>query len=244
LDLSGAYAAGIDDDPESWPAPDHVDFDGFIYGYLRKPDDARHRLELLRRQSLIGAENGEHQRVRAQPYRQLAKVLRDMGYEQEGRRTLIAFEEQRDLREHFNKPEKMLRWLYRKALRYGYEPHKPAAIIAVALFLAGWLFVSLGNRAGVMAPTAELTTLATVTHSQPSQLSPILYSLDALSPIHAFRQEENWWPRAESWRWCICWPTALPCGYLLRFWLCFEISAGWILTGLIVAGFTGIVRRE
>lgn len=33
-------------------------------------------------------------------------------------------------------------------------------------------------------------------------------------------------------------------GYLLRFWLSFEILAGWILTGLIVAGFAGIVRRE
>ena len=41
-----------------------------------------------------------------------------------------------------------------------------------------------------------------------------------------------------------CWPTALPWGHLLRVWLCFQILAGWILTGLIVAGFAGIVRRE
>jgi len=72
----------------------------------------------------------------------------------------------------------------------------------------------------------------------------MLYSLDALLPIHAFGQEVTWWPTAENWHWCVCWLMNLPWGYLLRLWLSFEIVAGWILTGPIVAGFTGIVRRE
>jgi len=167
-----------------------------------------------------------------------------MGYEKEGRQILIGFEEERDRRENFGMREMGLRWLYRRALRYGYEPRKPTAVIAVALYLVGWLFVALGNRAGLMVPLSELSTPGAVIHVQPDQLSPMLYSMDALLPIHAFRQEEHWWPAAESWRWCVCWPTALPWGHLLRVWLCFQILAGWILTGLIVAGFAGIVRRE
>jgi len=67
-----------------------------------------------------------------------------MGYEKEGRQILIGFEEERDRRENFGMREKGLRWLYRRALRYGYEPRKPTAVIAVALFLVGWLFVALG----------------------------------------------------------------------------------------------------
>jgi hypothetical protein len=116
--------------------------------------------------------------------------------------------------------------------------------MAVALFLFVWFFVSLGSRATLMVPVSELSAPGGVIHAQTDQLSPMLYSLDALLPIHAFRQEENWWPKVESWRWCFYPPTGLPWGYLLRIWLCFQILAGWILTGFVIAGFAGIVRRE
>ena len=244
MDLGGASASHVDDDPESWPSRDHVDLDGFLYGYLRRPDDALRRLDLLGRQSLTGTEGSDNRHVRAQPYRHLAKVLREMGYEKEGRKALFGLEQERDRRENFGRREKLLRWLYRRVLGYGYEPHKPASVLGVLVFLIGWIFVSLGNTAGLIIPVSELTPPGAVVHAQPRQLSPMLYSLDALLPIHAFRQEENWWPRAEVWRWCICPPTALPWGYVLRLWLCCQILAGWILTGVIVAGLAGVVRRE
>ena len=96
--------------------------------------------------------------------------------------------------------------------------------------------MSLGNAAGLIIPVSELMASGAVVHAQPRQLSPMLYSLDALLPVHAFRQEENWWPRAEGGRWTVWPPTALPWGYVLRLWLCFQILAGWVLTGIIVAG--------
>ena len=106
----------------------------------------------------------------------------------------------------------------------------------ILFFLAGWIFVSLGNAAGLIIPVSELMASGAVVHAQPRQLSPMLYSLDALLPIHAFRQEENWWPRAEGGRWTVWPPTALPWGYVLRLWLCFQILAGWVLTGINVTG--------
>lgn len=243
LDLSGAFAESIDDDPQSWPSANNVDVDGFTYNYLRRPDEALRRLELLARQPMSGS-NGSKQRVHAQPYRHLARVLRDMGYERESRATLVALERERDRREKFSATQKFLRSLYRIALRYGYEPHKPSIAIAILIFAIGWILVSLGTSAGLMAPMPESVT-AKAPRSVPSnQLSPMLYSLDTLLPIHAFNQEANWWPRAEAWRWCLCWPVRLPWGYFLRLWLSLEIVAGWLLTGVIVAGLTGIVRRE
>lgn len=243
LDLSGAFAESIDDDAESWPTADHVDVDGFTYNYLRRPDEALRRLQLLARQPMRGS-GGSKQRVRAQPYRHLAKLLRDMGYERESRAALVAFERERDRREEFSTSEKFLRSLYRIALRYGYEPHKPAIVIAILVFVVGWIVVSLGSSAGLMVPISGLARTKTLPPVPGGQLSPMLYSLDTFLPIHAFGQEAGWWPAVESWRWCLCWPTRLPWGYLLRLWLCLQIVAGWVLTGLVVAGFAGIVRRE
>lgn len=192
MDLSGASAGGIDfdEDSKSWPDAEHVDFDGFIYGYLRNPGDALGRLDLLSRQALARPQESENQRVCAQPYRQLAKVLREMGYEKQARNTLIALEEERDRREHFSRPQRFLRWLYRTGLRYGYEPHKPATIIAVGLFLIGWALVGLGNRVGLMVAVSAPPHPSRAMYAQAAELSPMLYSLDVLLPIHAFHQED------------------------------------------------------
>jgi hypothetical protein len=200
LDLSGAFAGGIDDDAESWPSSQHVDLDGFTFDYLRRPDEALRRLELLARQPLSGSQ-GARQRVKAQPYRHLARVLREMGYERESRQILIGLERERDRRETFNVCQKFLRSLYRITLRYGYEPQKSAVMIAIMFFLLGWVFVSLGTSAGLMDRVSELTKPEGVTRAQPTQLSPMLYSLDVLLPIHGFEQEVNWLclPKTSSW---------------------------------------------
>jgi hypothetical protein len=177
--------------------------------------------------------------IRAQPYRQLSKVLRDMGYEKEARRVLIALEEERD-RQSLQVWQKARRRFYRVGFRYGYDPVKPAVVVALVGFLIGWVVVSLGKSAGLMI-SARSRTLAS---ASAGQLSPMLYSLDVLLPIHAFHQEEEWWPRAEGWRWCFCWPGDLPWGHLLRWWICIEMVLGWTAIGLIVAGLAGVVRRE
>jgi hypothetical protein len=96
LDLCRATADAIDADPESWPEHNNVDLDGFTYRYLRRPDDAFLFLDVLRRQHVVKATTSKNRRVQGHPYRELAKTLRQMGYEREARRTLIAFEEERD----------------------------------------------------------------------------------------------------------------------------------------------------
>lgn len=234
IDLSGASADALDDDPESWPSAGNLDLDGFAYNYLRNPVDARRRLEWLRRQLPVSLrERRDHFHPR--PYQQLAKVLRDAGYEKEARRILIGFQRDRDLYEDFGVFAKIGRAIYRQ-IAYGYEPRQGAFYASIFLVLVGWLFVWAGNRAGLMVPAK--------TSVGGPDLIPLLYSLDTFLPIHAFRQHEMWWPNAEAWSWCLCGPSKWPWAYLLQIWECIEVSLGWILTGLIVAGFAGIVRRE
>ena len=234
IDFSGASASALDDDLASWPMPGNLDLDGFVYNYLRNPGDARRRLEWLRRQLPIDhAQRREHFRPR--PYQQLAKVLRDAGYEREARRILIGFQRDRDRYEHFGLLMKIGRAMYHQ-IDYGYDPRRGASIMSAVVILLGWLLIGAGSETGLMVPTK--------TSVSPPTLIPLLHSLDTFLPIHAFRQQESWWPRAETWQWCFCGPSMWPWGYLLQIWVVTEIFIGWILTALIVAGFAGIVRRE
>jgi hypothetical protein len=242
LDLSNVSASAVDADDQSWPAPERVDVDGFTYGYLRQPDLASRLLEVVRGASVALSNRMNEPRVRAQPYRQLSKVLADMGWEKESRTVLIALEEERDRRGSLPLWQKARRLFYRVGFRYGYDPVKPAAITALVAFLIGWFFVSLGKGAGLMLSKESGTSA--LAGAETEQLSPMLYSLDTLLPIHAFHQEDNWWPRAEDWHWCFCLPAHPPWGYLLRWWLSAEIALGWAAVGLIVAGLAGVVRRE
>lgn len=210
------------------------DLDGFVYNYLRNPGDARRRLEWLRRQLPVDQAESR-KRFRPRPYQQLAKVLRDAGHEKDARRILIGFQRDRDRYEDFGILTKIGRWLYRQ-IGYGYEPRRGAFCTSFVVIFLGWLLVSAGDKAGLMVPTK--------TSASVRDFIPLLYSLDTFLPIHAFRQQETWWPVAETWQWCFCGPARWPWGYLLQIWVCTEIFFGWILTALIVAGFAGIVRRE
>jgi hypothetical protein len=234
--LCEASSRALYDDENSWPVAGNLALDGFTYDSLggKSPVDAKTRLKWLRRQLPKEPRNDA---FHPQTYRQLAKVLRSTGHEKEARQILIEYERDRDRFQQFAVFTRLGRWVY-QIFGYGYRPHFGALIFAAAIFLLGWALVSLAHTSGLMVPTEKGASIRS------SHLSPFLYSLDAFLPVHAFHQEESWWPAVESWDWCFCPPGRWPRGYLLQLWLCFQILAGWILTGLVVAGFAGIVRRE
>ena len=60
-------------------------------------------------------------------------------------------------------------------------------------------------------------------------LEPAVYAADLLVPVINLGQRDNWRPASEKGYRII--PAALG-------------TLGWLLTTLIVAGFTGLVRRE
>jgi hypothetical protein len=86
LSLAGAELGAIIDDPASWPAPGDLVLNRCLYGSLvGAATDPLLRLDWLSRQS--PARWGED--FWPQPYEQLAKVLREMGHDDDARAVLI-----------------------------------------------------------------------------------------------------------------------------------------------------------
>ena len=84
LNLDGASVGSLLDDPQSWPAPGKLSLDGFTYEHLGVAD-APSRLRWLALQAVY----------HPQPYRQLAKVLREQGDEGGATAALVASEDLR-----------------------------------------------------------------------------------------------------------------------------------------------------
>ncbi|MEM6680301.1 MAG: hypothetical protein AAF675_20750, partial [Pseudomonadota bacterium] len=63
--------------------------------------------------------------------------------------------------------------------------------------------------------------------------SALAYSADTLLPIVALHQEAHWTPN-----------PATSTGWWGRWYLWFHIFAGWALSLLAVAGFSGLVKSE
>jgi hypothetical protein len=84
VSLSYAHTNSLIDDSESWPSANCLELDGFTFEALsgEAPTNSRDRLIWLDLQP--------KNRFHPQPYRQLAKVLREQGHDNEARKILIA----------------------------------------------------------------------------------------------------------------------------------------------------------
>ena len=149
ISLASSQVGRLMDDKDSWGKGLYLD--GFTYDSIigDTPTDAATRLEWLDKQyqPLTGL-NGDGADFKPQPWRQLAKVLQEMGHAEDARQVSIAFEHR--LRKanligqtpkHPHWLFKLFSWFYRKVSRvghwlfwlftgYGYRP----------LRLLGWMF--------------------------------------------------------------------------------------------------------
>lgn len=171
ISLASATVGRLVDDVESW-AGDLL-LDGFVYDKLdgETPPNARDRLEWLSKQHASHAGlDGEGANFRPQPWRQLQKVLRDMGHMEDARQVAIAFEDQLRLANligHTSKHENML-WalFYRYTCRgfhglfgwlagYGYRPLRLlGGMLGVWLFCAAFYWCAALD--GEFAPSNPL----------------------------------------------------------------------------------------
>ncbi len=152
LDLRSASVNGLIDDQASWPAPGRLAIDGFVYhDFYGGPVDAASRLKWVS----LGA--GQHppwlvvaSGFHSQPYRELAKVLRDRGDDAGAARVMVAQEDARY--SQYGTFGRSVGGFIKWTIGYG---HRPLLAIgwSLAVILLGWGAVSIGARAGVMAPT-------------------------------------------------------------------------------------------
>jgi hypothetical protein len=226
LNLQYSRLRVIVDDEDSWPQQGRLLLDGLEYegfaGY-RTPMDARRRLEWLRRQLPD---------FRPQPYDQLARVFRRMGWEEEALKVLIA--KQKDLIRYgkLSRWGKLTRRILGGTIGYGYRSGL-ALVWSLGFVIIGCLFFELAYIFGLMVPSSlEIPTDSLHSAGYP-RFQALAYSLDAFLPIVDLHQENFWLPDAGK-----------PFGALIRLYLWLHIVAGWVFSTLFVSGVTGLVKSR
>jgi hypothetical protein len=118
-------------------------------------------------------------------------------------------------RRELNPLAKLWNWLLYLTVGYGYRT-----------WLAGiWLAGLLALGTGVFAHAYPHHM--TQTGTRPPAFHPVAYTLDVLLPIVDLGQQKAWTPQGSAlyWSWAL-------------------IAAGWVLTTAVVAGLTGILKRD
>ena len=265
LDFRNLSVVALEDDLASWPQNGTYSLDGFTYGHITDGcGPAENRITWIARQSPFAP----------QPYRQLAKVLRDDGDVSGARNVLYEMEKLRDEREMNNRRSQILlpqasfrvwllkvwisliriwQWILRLTVGYGYYPQR-ALLCLLVLTLAGGFVYWLAYDLGMMRPTDILAYQSFQHEGYPpahyQRFHAFVYSLANTFPVINIGKTESWQPDQD--------PSApVPPGvflYFLRRRLTYpalltvfryaQIFFGWILTTLGVAAITGLTHKE
>jgi hypothetical protein len=197
---------------------------------------------------------------RPQPFTQCAKVLRGVGHSKEAR--LILY-----LRETLRLRHKRLGWWESAGRRvvfgwfagHGYKTHR-ALVALVIVWALGWPIYWYDGLVGQMHAASDNLLASTIYAKKPylppdyEPFKPYLYSLDVLLPIVDFGQEKLWTPMDGNLhspgferflpplpdRW---WGRAAHVffAWFPKCYYWFQIFAGWFLSTIFVAGFTGLI---
>jgi hypothetical protein len=218
------------DDPYSWPRHGGLFLNGFVYHTFA----GNARLDWKSRIEWLGLQGGQ---FRPQPYEELVQVLRGMGYDRDARQ--IAIEEQRALRISGQLgPLRWLgNWLLYLTIGYGYRTWL-AAVWVLALLLAGTSLFASAKREGIVVPSDKEAYSCWRSHASLPQhyppFNPMYYSLDVVLPFLDLRQKSSWQLKGRK--------TG---DWLHAFYEVFLISyvlAVYLLTGLVLAALTGLVK--
>jgi hypothetical protein len=236
LNLTNARAAALWDDAASWPATGNLFIDDFVYGDISGgPADAQSRLQWLARQPFG---------YRPQPYGQLAKVMRERGSDVGAVDVLMAKEDARRNQGGLGWGARLWSRVLDVTIGYGYRPIR--ALWWIVFFVAlGSVLFGLGYRERAITPTEPAAYDAFVRNGEPPRHYPpfnaIVYSLENFLPVVDLNQGTYWRPNPRHGTGGRM--RALS-GTLLRWYLWVHILAGWIITPLLAAGLSGVVRPD
>lgn len=127
----------------------------------------------------------------------------------------VALAKQRSQRQVLNLPARIWNWLLYLTIGYGYRTWQ-AGLWLLGLTVAG---------TAVFAYTYPAHMVAITQH--PMQFNAPIYTLDVLLPIISLGQQDSWQPTGIA---------------LSVYWAL--IILGWALTSALVAGLTGLVKRD
>jgi hypothetical protein len=245
VNLQGATAGELVDDWASgngrknghWPIGGQLSLDGFTYSSLGQYErtNVDQRLEWLRSQYRLSSTGWLG--FATQPYEQLAAVYQHAGQDVQARKVAIA--RRTDLRKYgnLNASRRAGNWLLDTTIKYGYQAWRAAfgLVIVFAAFLVVAVvaqhhhaIVPVGNLVGVH----PLPVATRCTSSYPC-FYPAGYAIDVAIPLINVHQADNWGFDGHS-----------PGGWI---WVASSWAAtglGWALVTLLVAGYTGLVRKQ
>ena len=248
LNLQHSTVGPMADDNNSWPSIGRLHLDGLVYTRIAAgPTDARSRLEWLRRQG-----DG----FWPQPYRQLAKVLGEVGDESGTRRVLIAMENSRLKYGKLSWYSRVWVWALRLTIGYGYQPFRAGWWVTLFVLIGFFLF-SWGQDAGV------LTQIPSPNAAAYQPFNGFVFSLETFVPLVDLQFAKHWLPGAELhprgavdllkpisryrlFSWLPNWEHQFGSnfGERLRWYFWGHILAGWFFTTMFVAGVTGLIRKD
>ena len=236
LNLTDARAAALWDDAASWPAAGNLFIDDFVYGDISGgPSDAQSRLQWLAHQP-----SG----YRPQPYGQLAKVMRERGSDVGAVDVMMAKEDARRDQGGVGWGERIWSRVLDVTIGYGYRPMR--ALWWIFFFVAlGSVLFGLGYRERAITPTEPEAYDCFVKSGEPPRHYPpfnaVVYSLENFLPVVDLHQGMYWRPNP---RHGMGGRMRALSGTLLRWYLWVHILAGWIITPLLAAGLSGLVRPD
>ncbi len=243
LDLEGASARALWDDAGSWPSAGNLTLNGFVYGeLLGGPTDAASRLRWLELQPAG---------YWPQPYRQLSTVLRDDGHDGDAADVAIASLVEQRRSGGLPMLDRVWNRLLQITIGYGYRPLRALWWIA-AFVLFGTLLFESGYWFGLITPTEEAAyeqfakTGETPAHYPP--FNAFVYSLENFLPVVELGQDPYWRPNPRHGLGGSIHPGGVGAASgtvpaaILRWYLWAHVIAGWMITPLLFAGLSGLVR--
>jgi len=268
LILENARIDTIDDRMEVWKSLQNINLHGCIYESIayNSPYKCSERKIWLAKQPPADD-------FTPQPYRQLAKVLDEMGYESEAREVRIEMNDRLRRKKKtvenenaedkhkktFSKLYNIIRtrkrqlWLRIAKLLFGYG-YKPFRVLnwALLILIIGAVIFWLSYNNGLLkrvkpANETKAQTDSMITENQP-KFSPVFYSLDVFLPIGNLQQADNWHPkykisRAQGDQGKLI-SYIGDWSYWLTLWMYFQILSGWLLVTLLIGGLSGLIRER
>jgi hypothetical protein len=244
VSLQGAAVGQLIDDWGSgrdnafWPTGGRLRLDGFTYDRLggSQPATVNQRLSWIRSQYQPDASRMAAP-IATQPYEQLAAVYRHAGQDKEARRIAIA--RRSDLRKYGNLSPlaRIVNWLLDKSIKYGYQTWRAVAGL-ISLYVIVLILSILTQHHDLITPVGNVTGLtpapvATKCADNYPCFYPAGYAIDTVIPIINVHQAAYWGPNGSApWGWT----------WVAGTWI--ATGLGWALVTLLVAGYTGIARRE
>ncbi len=271
LDLRGAQFGEINDDAGCWPAAGDLLLNRCRYGAITGgPVTAAERIKWLSLQD----ESRWGDDFWPQPWEQCAKVLREMGHREDARLVLIEKEKRQRADRRKNKGFLAAFWLaiwdflLAITVRYGHRPLL-AFLWLISFWLVGVGVFTMAAQNHALKPNdvriiraAEWVACAPEyerdkalnqpeprNHTGSSQLecflaqdeaasypkfNALVYSADTLLPVVAMEMQSYWIPDDSD----------RGVGMWARRFLWLQIMAGWALSLLAVAGFSGLIKSD